>query len=76
MNSNRKECHDKCHRVHDLSSLSPHDYVFVNDDRNNCKTGEIVESKSTPRSYTVKTDNRVLSRNRKHLTAIPCQQEP
>ena len=71
----QKDCHDIRHRVIDLPHLSPHDYVYVNDDRNNREKGETVEIRNAPRSYVVKTDaNTTVIRNRKHLTGIPSQQ--
>jgi len=70
----QKVCHDKRHRVFDLPTLSPHDYVYVNDDYNNRRKGIIVKSNNAPRSYVVKTDTNVITRNRKHLTAIPSPQ--
>ena len=57
----------------DLPKLSPHDFVYIND-RNIRKKGQILKSNHTPRSYVVKKDSDIITRNRKHLTAIPFQQ--
>ena len=73
LKQNQKLCHDKRHRAFDLPKLSPHDFVYVND-RNIRKKGQILKSNNTPRSYVVKTDSDIITRNRKHLTAIPSQQ--
>ena len=73
----QKEYHDKRHRVFDLPSLSPHDFVYINDDVGNRKKGEIVKCGNIPRSYVVKPDTNFhgnVTRNRKHLTVIPSQQ--
>ena len=50
----------------DLPKLSPQDFVNVND-RNIRKKGQILKSNNTPRSYVVKTDTDIITRNRKHL---------
>ena len=73
----QKEYHDKRHRVFDLPSLSPHDFVYINDDVGNRKKSEIVKYGNTLRSYVVKPDTGFhgnVTRNRKHLTVIPSQQ--
>ena len=36
--------------------------------------GQLLRSNNTPRSYVVNTDSDIITRNRKHLTAIPSQQ--
>ena len=73
----QKEYHDKRYRVYDLPSLSPHDFVHINDDVSNPKKSQIVKCGNTPRSYVVKADTNfhgTATRNRKHLTAVPSQQ--
>ena len=73
MKQNQKLFHDRRHRVFDLPKLSPHDFVYVND-RNIRKKRQILKSNNTPRSYVVETDSDIITRNRKHLTAFPSQQ--
>ena len=71
----QKEYHDKRLRVFDLPSLSPHDFVCINDDVGNHKKGEIAKCGNTPRSYVVKPDTDFHGNGtRNHLTDIPSQQ--
>ena len=48
--------------------------MYVND-RNIREKGQILKSNNTPQSYVVKTDSDIITRNRKHLTAILSQQK-
>ena len=47
--------------------------MYVND-RNIRKKGQILKFNNIPRFYIVKTNSDIITRNRKHLTAIPSRQ--
>ena len=58
---------DSRHRVQTLTPLIPGNHVWIKD----CKSsGYIVAKTESPRSYLMRTDNRVSCRNRRHL--VPC----
>ena len=64
----QKQYYDRRHRARSLLPLRTNQNVWVKDQR---KTG-IVQSKSKfPRSYHVQTDQGIIRRNRRFLSALP-----
>lgn len=70
--TNKKQYYDKCHRARSFKHLRTNQNMWVKDQR---KT-DIVQSESKfPRSYYVQTDQGVIRRNLRVLSALPKENE-
>jgi len=67
---NRADIWNKKHRTKKLPDLQPNDLVWVNSPTDLGKQGIVVRKDTTPESYWVQVDSKVISRNRKHLFLV------
>lgn len=64
----QKRNHDRRHGARILRDLEPGETVWI---KNQNKTGTVLSSAGSPRSYIVETDTDQLRRNRIHLAPVP-----
>jgi len=64
---NRADKWNKKYRTKKLPDLQPNDLVWVNSLTDLGKQGVVVRKDTTPESYWVQVDSKVIRRNRKHL---------
>lgn len=64
---------DRRHGVKDLPTLRPGDPVRIKLDNEKIwsKTGQVIDSHTSPRSFMIDTGDGVYRRNRKHLAKVP-----
>ena len=67
-----KNNYDRKKRARLLKSLKTGDTVFIKDQRIN---GQVIRNAARPRSFVVKTDRGIISRNRRHLVKLNSHNE-